>query len=93
MPWSFCLTFHQTLFLAHFIETVLDIFAKLYLKIQIDPFHNFMTLTFTCDLEFAILHVVFGSVTVTEKLLRDKFYQISCTETHWHEQFKWIIIL
>lgn len=25
-----------------------------------------MTLTFTCDLEFAILHVVFGSVTVTE---------------------------
>lgn len=52
-----------------------------------------MTLTFTCDLEFAILHVVFGSVTVTEKLLRDKFYQISCTETHWHEQFKWIIIL
>lgn len=60
---------------------------------QIDPFHNFMTLTFTCDLEFAILHVVFGSVTVTEKLLRDKFYQISCAETHWHEQFKWIIIL
>lgn len=52
-----------------------------------------MTLTFTCDLEFAILHVVFGSVTVTEKLLRDEFYQISCTETHWHEQFKWIIIL
>lgn len=52
-----------------------------------------MTLTFTCDLEFAILHVVFGSVTVTEKLLRDKFYQISCTETHWREQFKWIIIL
>lgn len=36
-----------------------------------------MTLTFTCDLEFAILDVVFGSVTVTEKLLSDKFYQIS----------------
>lgn len=52
-----------------------------------------MILTFTCDLEFAILHVVFGSVTVTEKLLRDKFYQISCKETHWREQFKWIIIL
>lgn len=91
IPESFCLIFHHPLFLAHFYWNSFRYFYKITHKgnkfiwvIILWPWPLLVTLN--------LLFFMLCFFPVSEKLIRNKFDQISCKDFHLGE-FNWIISL